>query len=495
MKEFFKSKWFKFSLATIIVVLWIIWIGNFWLFLGLPIVYDWYISKKVNWTFWKKRLTPEEKASNKVVRKNSKLVEWIDALIFAVVAASLIRLFFIEAFTIPTSSMEKSLLVGDYLFVSKVSYGPKMPNTPLSFPFAHHTLPLTTTTKSYLEWISFPYKRIAGFGEVKNDDVVVFNYPDGDTVALNQQAQSYYQLCRDYGRKNVWNNDFVNPYTGEILKDFFGEVVSRPVDKRENYIKRCVAIHGDSLQIIHGKVFINGVAQQNIENLQYKYFVAVEKTLLPQKNLLEMGISIEDQKAAHSFSQAMVEFILQDSTLRPLVKFDNNRPVLDNIFILPLTNEMVEKMRASVAIKAVVQFENLPGARNESIFPHNEAFNWNEDNFGPLWIPQKDATIKLTVENLPLYSRAIETYEGNELLVTDNKTIYINGEVATTYTFKMDYYFMMGDSRHNSADSRFWGFVPEDHVVGKAVFVWLSLDKDFGFPKNLRFSRMFRLID
>ena len=230
MKEVLSNKWFKFALVGFIYLLWVIWIESFLWLIGLAVIFDIYISKKVHWAFWKKKNTPDG--------KQTKVVEWVDAIIFAVIAATFIRMFFIEAYTIPTSSMEKSMLIGDYLFVSKTSYGPKLPNTPLSFPFVHHTMPFSKTQKSYVEWIKNPYKRIAGFGKVKNNDVVVFNFPEGDTVAVNVQNQSYYSLVRSYGRKRVWDE-----------KETFGEIIARPVDKRENYIKRCVGIAGDVIEL------------------------------------------------------------------------------------------------------------------------------------------------------------------------------------------------------------------------------------------------------
>ncbi len=466
------NKWFNFGIAAIIYLGFVIWIGNFWLILGFPIIFDFYISQKVNWTFWKKR----------GVEKKTKLVEWIDALVFAVIAATIIRMFFIEAFTIPTSSMEKSLLVGDYLFVSKVSYGPKLPNTPLSFPFAHHTLPFTKSTKSYLEWIDMPYKRLAGFQNIKNDDVVVFNFPEGDSVCVNQQNSSYYQLCREYGRKTVWGNNLVNPQTGQVFDDYFGEVIYRPADKRENYIKRCVAIHGDSLQVIHGQVFVNGKAQADIENKQYKYIIRTNGEPINPKVFENLNISFEDLENRTRFDPDLLKAI-------PNLKNDD----YSNIIALPLTKENAEKIKMLPNVKLIQRAERLAGEYADYIFPHDTQFKWNEDNFGPLWIPKKGATVKLTLHNLPLYKRAIGVYEANKLEIKDS-TIFINGQKTDSYTFKMDYYFMMGDSRHNSADSRFWGFVPEDHVVGKAVFIWLSMDKDKSFLGSIRWNRIFKFI-
>jgi signal peptidase I len=445
IKEILTNKWFKFITVGALYTLWVIWLGNFWWLIGLGIIFDIYITEKVHWAFWKKKNPPGG--------QQTKVVEWIDAIIFAVIAATFIRMFFIEAYTIPTSSMEKSLLVGDYLFVSKVAYGPKTPNTPLSFPFVHNTMPLTRTTKSYVEWIKRPYKRLKGFGAIKNDDVVVFHFPEGDTVALYMQNQSYYQLVRTYGRERIWND----PRN-------FGEVVARPVDKRENYIKRCIGIPGDVIEIKRGQVFVNGQPQKHFEGMQHNYLVKTNGTAINPKALERLNIA-EDDRTVFSSEQ----------------------------YLFPLTDENVEKLKAFANVVAVEKLEEEPGEWNPMVFPHDQNYPWNVDNFGPLTIPKKGETVQLTVDNLTLYERIIHVYENNTLEVKDN-TIYINGEPATSYTFKMDYYWMMGDNRHNSADSRMWGFVPEDHVVGKASFIWLSLDKDKSLLQKIRLRRMFRFI-
>lgn len=456
MKKYFsflKNKWVKFSFAFIIALLWIIWIGNYWLLFILPIIYDIYISKKVNWSFWKKR-----------GKKPGKVIEWVDAIIFAVVAATLIRMFFIEAYTIPTSSMEKTLLVGDYLFVSKVSYGPKMPNTPLSFPFVHHTMPLSETARSFVEWIKWPYKRIAGFGNVQRNDIVVFNFPEGDTVALKRQNESYYDLCRRYGRERVWS-DKLN----------FGDIIYRPVDKQENYIKRCVAIPGDKIEVKHTQVYINGTKQEHFQNMQYYYEIITKDVTLNPKNLERLGMSSDDINFALMTQQTVTDTTTGTSTTH---------------FIMTITEEMAKSIRAFPNVISANIYEIK---EREDVFPQDSTICYNRDNFGPLEVPQKGKTVQLTLKNLPIYQRVIDVYEENDLTVKDQK-IFINGKEATSYTFKMDYYFMMGDNRHNSQDGRFWGFVPEDHIVGKAVFIWLSLDKDKSFLSKIRWSRMFRLI-
>ncbi len=441
MKNILSNKWVKFGIAGAAYLLWAIWAGNYWWLFGLPVIFDIYVTRKVHWAFWKK----------KGVQKQTRAVEWIDAVIFAVIAASFIRTFFFEAYTIPTSSMEKSLLVGDYLFVSKSAYGPRKPNTPISFPFVHHTMPLSTTAKSFSEAWQRPYERIPGYRTIKNNDVVVFNFPEGDTVCVEEQAQSYYQLCRYYGRENIWNR-----YT----------IIHRPVDKCENYIKRCVAIPGDNIQITDGQLFVNGEKQEQAGITQYRYAILTDGSSINPKKLQKLGIAKDDFKGAMQGAGQ---------------------------YILPLSQEIAKKIGSFANVKQIQKIN--AGKRDGSmyIFPHDTAYKWNEDNFGPLWLPKKGETLNLTLHNLPLYKRAISHYEGHALEVKDS-SIYIDGAIVQSYTFEMDYYWMMGDNRHNSQDSRFWGFVPEDHIVGRASLVWLSLDKDKSFPKNIRFKRMFRSI-
>ena len=441
MENLLNSKWFKFGLVGGIYLLWVVWLNNYWWLIGLGVIYDIYVTQKVHWSFWKKKNPPEG--------KQTKVVEWVDAIIFAVIAATFIRMFFIEAYTIPTSSMEKSMMVGDYLFVSKTAYGPKMPNTPISFPFVHHTMPLSTTMKSFSTIIHNPYRRIAGWGKVKNDDVVVFNFPEGDTIAMNMQDRSYYELVRSYGRDKIWGD-----------KGVFGDIIYRPVDKRENYIKRCIAIAGDSLKIVNGLVYVNGKPQKEIQGIQYKYLINTNGTAINNVALEKLDITRSD---------------IEES---------------DSRYILPLTVEQFKKMDALKFIQSKERVLSPIDFSDPAIFPSDPTFSWNLDNFGPIWIPKKGVIINLSLSNLPLYERIINVYEENKLLVKDG-TIYINGAPASTYTFKMDYFWMMGDNRNNSADSRYWGFVPEDHVVGKASFVWLSLDKNKSFLSKIRWNRFF----
>ena len=383
--------------------------------------------------------------------KKSTAREWFDAIIFAVVAALIIRTYVFEAFTIPTSSMEKSLCVGDYLIVSKIHYGPKRPNTPLSFPFVHNTLPGSKTAKSYLEWIKLPYHRYPGVSTMKRYDPIVFNYPAGDTVCdIFQSSISYYDLVREYGRKTVWN-DHQN----------FGKVISHPVDKRENYVKRLIGMPGDSLKIVDGVVFINGEKAFEPENMQHNYTVVttsggINKQTLDKYNITE-GYRTNDPNT---------------------VILNISAKVADELIKLPFITSVMRNIQA-------------PGqGTSTSLFPNRpDLYPWNVDNFGPIYIPQKGVTVPLNVSTLPLYERIIHAYELHDLKVVGNQ-IYIDGQPADSYTFEMDYYWMMGDNRHNSADSRYWGFVPENHIVGKPVLVWLSLDKENG---GIRWKRMFRI--
>ena len=345
------------------------------------------------------------------------------------------------------------MLVGDFLFVSKLSYGPKLPNTPLAFPFVHHTMPLSKYTKSYVEWIKWPFYRFPGTTTIKHNDVVVFNYPDGDTVALKQQNQSYYGLVRQLGRERVWNDKFN-----------FGDIVARPVDKRENYIKRCIGLPGDTIQIKDEVVFINGKQVEMPYLSQFMYMVKTDGNPINRRILKQLDIT-EEVQMTESGDQ-----------------------------VLTLTQESADKLKQLPNVKAVEKIIQPKGFWQPYIFPFDSSYAWNVDNFGPLYIPKAGATVQLTLANLPLYERIINAYELNTLEVKNGK-ILINGKESTSYTFKLDYYWMMGDNRHNSADSRFWGFVPSDHIVGKAVFVWLSLDNNKSlFDGKIRWNKLFRTV-
>ncbi len=395
-------------------------------------------------------------------RKPSMAREWTEAIVFAVIAATVIRTFFFEAFTIPTSSLEKSMMVGDYLFVSKVSYGAKIPNTPLSFPFVHHTLPGTATTKSYLGWFKLPYFRLPGFGSVKNNDIVVFNYPDGDTVALNYQNQSYYQICRDAKVSSLYNKPNTRIEVARGIFQPIGEVVARPVDKRENYVKRCVAIAGDKLEIKDAEIYINDKHIATPEHAQFHYFVKTKGYLFgdydPERNI------IPNERLLDKYDIYVDEIHISDiSANQDTIEYSINMPLSSLAKVKVLSN--VISAEKEITPKGVYE---------SKIFPHTSSIPWNNDNFGPFVIPQANTTVNLDTTNIKLYDKIIVNYELNKLEIKGDK-IFINGAETKTYTFKMDYYFMMGDNRQNSADSRYWGVVPNDHIVGKPVFVWMSI--------------------
>ena len=398
--------------------------------------------------------------------KKSRKREWADAIIFAVVAATLIRGFYIEAFTIPTSSMEQKLLVGDFLFVNKMAYGARVPNTPISFPFTHHSfpdwVPFVGGGQSYLEWIKFPYAKLPKMGDVQRNDCVVFNFPAGDTVALEEPAMIYEQMIRDL---SFQQNVSLAEAWKAINKNY--TIKARPVDKKENYIKRCVGLPGDNLQIVESKLMINDKDAYLDENVQFNYNVITDGTGLNEKTLQKKKITTEPVQTVQGEPDK---------------------------FIITMTNANVEKMKAFSQVISVERRIQPIGYKNpwslNPIFPNDDQYDWSVDNFGPILIPKKGATVELNKKTLPLYRRIIKNYEGNDLKVNGDD-IFINGEKATEYTFKMDYYWMMGDNRHNSQDSRYWGFVPENHIVGKAVFVWLSWDSQQG---GIRWNRLFTIV-
>lgn len=391
----------------------------------------------MNLAFWKRKTDGQPK-------KKSAVREWLDAAIFAIIAATLIRTFIFEAYTIPTPSMEKTLLVNDFLFVSKISYGPRIPMTPLAVPFTHHTLPFTKYTKAYSEAVQWSYKRLPGFTDIKRNDVVVFNFPEGDTVALEEQAQSYYGLERSLGRDAVWEQF---------------HVTARPVDKRENYIKRCMAQAGDTLSVREGVVFVNSRQAPIPPHSERRYLVQTNGDPLNPSRLDELDMTANPDFAISS-----------------------------GLFVYNLTQGNVNDLKTFPVVTSVKPYiVNYGGDPN--VFPHDTVhYHWTEENFGPLYIPKKGATVKLDNANIAIYDRVIRVYEGNTLEIK-NGQFYINNKPTDSYTFKMNYYWMMGDNRNNSLDSRYWGFVPEDHVVGKAWLIWMSYHNG-----SIRWSRLFRNI-
>lgn len=466
-----RKQWIKFIVVLVLYLIFLLWLKSWLGLVVIPFIFDAYITKKIPWTWWKK-------SKNKTVVS---VMSWVDAIVFAGVAVYFVNLFFFQNYVIPTSSLEKSLLVGDYLFVSKMSYGARIPQTPLHLPMTQHTIP-GLNCKSYLDWPQWEYKRVKALGEVQLNDIVVFNFPAGDTVAVNVPAEDIYRLSYQAGKELTNPIDFskLDAAQQRIVYDhyyqvgrkyldenkaMYGEIVPRPVDRRENYVKRCVGLPGQTLEIKDRVVYLDGVANKEPDNVQYRYWVKVNKPI-PEDLAHELGISQED--LAYYFAQ-------------------------EKAYNIPLT----EKAKAALLARKdiVSSIEYVPGDDAGGLYPVNKLTGWTTDNYGPLWIPKKGETIDLTLDNLPMYERCIHAYEGNDLQVKDGK-IYINGKETNQYTFQMDYYWMMGDNRHNSADSRFWGFVPEDHIVGKPIFIWLSLDPDRGwFDGKIRWNRLFSWVD
>lgn len=471
MIEASRKQWIRFGVVLALYLLFIIWLKSWLGIVVIPFIFDAYITKKIPWTWWKK-------SKNKTVLT---VMGWVDAIVFALVAVYFVNLYFFQNYVIPSSSLEKSLLVGDYLFVSKMSYGARVPQTPLHMPLTQHTMPIFNC-KSYLEWVKWDYKRVDGLGKVQLNDIVVFNFPAGDSVATALQAEDIYRLSYQAGKElskpidmsglSQEDQRLVFDYYYQVGRKYindnpqsFGEIVVRPVDRRENYVKRCVGLPGQTLQIKNRVIYLDGKANKEPDNVQYRYFVHT-KGMLPDDLCHELGISKEDLAGYYTD---------------------------ESVYNMPLTAKAKDALLARKDI--VTAIENTPDDDAGGLYPLNKLTGWMVDNYGPIWIPKKGETIELSLDNLPLYERPIHAYEGNALEVKDGK-IFINGEETTHYTFKMDYYWMMGDNRHNSADSRFWGFVPEDHIVGKPIFIWLSLDQDRGwFDGKIRWNRLFKFVD
>ena len=444
LKEIIRNKWVKFSFWALLYVLWVIWLGNYWWLLGLIIIFDLFITKKVKWLFWKKDYKEGE--------KHNVWLDWLDAIIFAVIVVTFINIFFFQAFKIPSSSMESSLYTGDHLFVSKLAYGPRVPETPLTIPFTHN---VAFGRESYSTLIQNDYRRLKGFGHVERGDYVVFGFPNGDTVLTKAPAEDYYAWVRTSGRD----------YTISRL----GPVIVRPTDKKDHYVKRCVALPGDTLSVKDGLVYIDGVQQKVYPGIQLTYRVTTDGHKINPKIIDNLSLNIGE------------------------LFYDSRIPGYP---AMPLTAQMLEKVKAlSNVVEVVPNIDVWPSTMDSylMIFPFTENTHWTRDFFGPLWIPKKGTTVTLDAESLPFYERIIRDYEHNDLSVSNDK-IYINGEEAKEYTFKQDYYFMMGDNRHNSLDSRYWGFVPEDHIVGKPSVIWLSTDRDRKFPNNIRWKRFLKFV-
>ena len=483
-----KVQWTKFVIVMILWLLFLYWLESWLGLIVVPFIYDAYISKKINWQWWKDAEGPTRF-----------VMSWVDAIVFALVAVYFINQFFFQNYVIPSSSLEKSLLTGDYLFVSKVSYGPRIPETPLTVPLTQHTLPIGNM-KSYVEWPHWDYRRVKGLGNVELNDIVVFNYPAGDTICAFMQTE-YYHLCYGYGHGiyEQLHPDAVSIDSlskADQLKRFeeiyylgsqyirqnhasFGDIDTRPTDRRENYVKRCVGLPGQTLQIVDKVIYLDGKPNKEPDNAQFQYDVQfVEHAKLTDELLKELHITIEDLNLT--------------SADRGSLNSNGYVQLLYSHVIMPMTKATYEELKKRKDL--VVSITPVRGGDTWDIYPQNGNYHWTRDNYGPVWIPKKGETIDLTLDNIAIYERPIKIYEKNDLQIRDGK-IFINGEETKRYTFKMDYYWMMGDNRHNSADSRYWGFVPEDHIVGKPIFIWWSKDPDRGLISGIRWNRLFRMVD
>ena len=487
-----KWQWTKLVIVMVLYLLFLYWVESWWGLLVIPFIFDVYITKKIKWQWWREKENPTRT-----------IMSWVDAIVFALVAVYFINLFFFQNYVIPSSSLEKSLLTGDYLFVSKVSYGPRIPETPLTMPLTQHTMPevFGLKMKSYIEWPHWDYRRVKGLGSIQLNDIVVFNYPAGDTICTEQRFQTeYYSMVygwgealagkpeldslsamqrRDYfdhvyglGRQFVGDAAFrraVCQSSGAQYEDY-GEIGYRPTDRRENYVKRCVGLPGQTLQIKDRIIYLDGKENKAPENVQFTYSFKLN------------NLSLYDL-AGDEMDDLRKELQITKEDLTQYASYG----------FMPLTKHAAQELQQR-GIVTNLQYVTDSMYQGGDTYPLNGNLHWTRDNYGPIWIPKKGESISLTLDNLPIYERPIRVYEKNDLQVVDGK-ILINGSEATSYTFKMDYYWMMGDNRHNSADSRYWGFVPEDHIVGKPIFIWWSSDPDRHGFSGIRWGRLFRFVD
>ncbi|WP_298287019.1 signal peptidase I [uncultured Lutibacter sp.] len=381
--------------------------------------YTYYINYLANVTY----------IEDRSLKSRTELGEWVSSIVFAIIAATLVHTYFMQPYTIPTSSLEKSLLVGDFLFVSKFHYGARTPMTTIAAPMVHDSLPFIKL-RSYLKKPQLPYFRLPGFEKIKRNEIVVFNWPV-DTVQ------------RFFDTSNIH--------------------IDKPIDKKSNYVKRCVGIPGDSLEIKDGYIYING-----------------DKTILP------------DRAKPQYMHKVVTNGQLSATTLSRYHITEGG--FYGDYYLLNLTDENAAKLKNNPLVKSIDKEITPKGTYESGVFPHNKQYAWSIDNFGPIYIPEAGKTVKLNKKSLPFYKRIIEVYEKNNLTINGDE-IFINGQLTTSYTFKQDYYWMMGDNRHNSEDARSWGYVPFDHVVGKPVFIWMSWDGNAqGLANKIRWERVFTTV-
>jgi signal peptidase I len=445
-----KTRWWRFGIVALIYTAWVIWLNNYWFLLGLVLLFDIYITGFIPFTWWKN-------SKNAAVRT---VMSWVDAIVYALVLVYFIFGFVGQNYQIPSSSLEKTLLTGDYLWVNKLVYGPRVPITPVNFPLVHNTMPIIGG-KSYLDTPSNAYRRLPGLRNVESGDIVVFNFPAGDTVALKyEETPEYYETLVDrYGWAEVNTN-----------KAQFGDVIYRPVDRRTNFVKRAVGLPGERLKIVDDVIYINGKAQKQPENVQFRYLAALTSPLTDQ-TMKELEITASD-----------VMSISPDAGILPhLMPYLPGATTKDAITVLPMTEGMIKALTATGQLKSYVKLSKLNVEELPALFPKVLSEDWTLSNYGGdngILIPKKGMTVEMTPENWALYERVIRNYENHPEARLVGDVVYMGDKPIKNYTFEMDYYFMMGDNRDMSQDSRFWGFVPEDHIVGTPMVVLISFDRD-----------------
>ena len=479
MRKPTKKDYIRLAIALTLYIIFLVWVKSWLGIVVIPFIIDNYITKFIPWGWWKK-------SENKTVRG---IMSWVDAIVFALVAVYFVNLFFFQNYVIPSSSLEKSLLVGDYLFVSKMNYGPRKPQTPLSMPLTQHTMPVTGG-KSYSDCIQWDYERVKGWEDIEKGDIVVFNYPAGDTATTNPNVIDYYAECYYIGESLYPNKPIMDSLTAERRRavynlyytagsqymarhpEQFGEKVWRPVDRRENYVKRAVGLPGQRLKIVDGDIYIDGQMQAMPRDAQFAYYVMTDGNRLPEIFFDELDIAKDDR------------VLMQTPVVYPPV------------YRLPLTKEMLAKVESYPHVTTVTREDASDDPLNIFPFELAQREGWTRADYGGskgILIPKKGMTVELDYDNWLLYERAIRVYEDNPSAQWKDGKVYINDQPVDTYTFAMDYYFMMGDNRDNSLDSRYWGFVPEDHIVGTPVGVLISFDKDKSiFNGKIRWNRIFR---
>lgn len=456
------TRWIRFCVVALIFFAWVAWLGNWWVALCIFLLFDIYITGYIPLTWWKK-------SKNKSTRT---VMGWVDAILYALVLVYFVFAFVGQNYQIPSSSLEKTLLTGDYLFVNKMTYGPRVPMTPVHFPLVHNTLPVINT-KSYLEHPSLEYHRLKGFRNIESGDIVVFNFPAGDTVMSKVSNPDYYTLVRSLGRNAVLNNTTA-----------FGEQIYRPVDRRENYVKRAVGLPGERLKIVDGIIYIDDVAQPLPENAQFNYVFQTKRFPLSEDEWENLGVARDDIHAVYELTN--------DTTLARANGFNvNSDGTVPPIYVVPLTTKMIEQLQSQGNVAIITRYPTVPG---EYLFPEGLSDSWTIDNYGGdngILIPKKGMKLAINNENWPIYDRVIRVYENNPSAKMVDGVLTIDSKPVNEYEFKMDYYFMMGDNRHNSLDSRYWGFVPEDHIVGTPWRVLISFDKDKSmFNGGVRWNRI-----